>query len=184
MPTSRESLERWFRVGRILLGEEGLKGSRLMSVGVAVRSPLVLTKLNAEFLLAACEHDLPVVPTVCPMAGSAAPYSKAGTLLLGKVEIVFLAALAQMIRPGHPYLYAFGSSRTDMRSGEDLYYTLDKVLWKIAFRKVGRDDVAAHTLGQRIGEGVGVGLGHRGASCQSRRSWAFAAVGRPVQTRW
>lgn len=138
MAASRESLERWFRVGRILLRGEELKGSRLMTVGVAVRSPLTLTGLNAELLLAACEHDLPVVPTVCPMAGTTAPYSKAGTLLLGNAEIVFLAALAQMIRPGHPYLYAFGPSRTDMRTGGDMYYTLDKMPWKIAGVQLGQ----------------------------------------------
>ncbi len=138
MAASRESLERWFRIGRILLRGEELKGSRLMTVAVAVRSPLTLTGLNAELLLAACEHELPVVPTVCPMAGTTAPYSKAGTLLLGNAEIVFLAALTQMIRPGHPYLYAFGPSRTDMRTGGDMYYTPDKMLWKIASVQLGK----------------------------------------------
>lgn len=137
MPASQESLDRWLRVGRLLLGGEELRGSRLMTVGVAVRSPLVLTSLNAQLLLTACENDLPVVPTVCPMAGSTAPYSKAGTLLLGNAEIVALAALAQMVRPGHPYLYAYGPSRADMRTGEDQYYTLDKVLWKVAGVQLG-----------------------------------------------
>ena len=138
MAASLESLKRWFRIGRILLQGEELKGSRLMTVAVAMRSPLTLTGLNAELLLAACEHDLPVVPTVCPMAGTTAPYSKAGTLLLGNVELIFLVALTQMIRPGNPYLYVFGPSRTDMRSSGDMYYTLDKVLWKIASVQLGR----------------------------------------------
>jgi len=138
MATSRESLDRWFRIGRILLRGGELKGSRLMTVAVAVRSPLTLTGLNAELLLSACERDLPVVPTICPMAGTTAPYSKAGTLLLGNVEIVFMAALTQMISPGNPYLYAFGPSRTDMRNGGDMYYTLDKVLWKIASVQLGK----------------------------------------------
>lgn len=109
-----------------------------MTVAVAVRSPLTLTNMNAELLLAACEHDLPVVPTICPMAGTTAPYSKASTLLLSNVEAVFMAALAQMIRPGQPYLYLFGPSRTDMRNGGDLYYTLDKALWKIAGVQLGK----------------------------------------------
>jgi len=43
-----------------------------------------------------------------------------------------MSALAQIIRSGHPFLYAFGPSVTDLRSGHDLYYTLDKVLWKAA----------------------------------------------------
>ena len=138
MPVSRESLERWLRLGRILTRGQDLKGSRLMTVGVAVLSPQRITTANAELLLEACEQDFPVVPTVCPMAGTTSPYSKAGTLLLGNIEIVFLAALTQMIRPGHPYEYAFGPSRTHMWSAEDMYYTLDKVLWKIAGVQLGR----------------------------------------------
>ena len=138
MPASVESLERWFEAGRILLRGKALEGSRLMSVGVAVRSPLTLTRMNADLLLAACERDLPVVPTVCPMAGTTAPYSLAGTLLLGNVEVVAVAALTQMVRPGHPFQYALGPSRTDMRNGEDMYYTLDKLLWKIAGVQMAR----------------------------------------------
>lgn len=138
MTASMESLNRWIRIGRILLRGEELKGSRLMTVAVALRSPLTLTGLNAELLLTACEYDLPVAPTVCPMAGTTAPYSKAGTLLLGNVELTFLAALTQMIRPGNPYLYFFGPSRMDMRSGGDMYYTLDKVLWKNASVQLGK----------------------------------------------
>ena len=79
-----------------------------------------------------------MVPTVCPMAGTTAPYSKAGTLLLGNAELTFLAALTQMISPGNPYLYFFGPSRMDIRSGGDMYYTLDKVLWKIASVQLGK----------------------------------------------
>jgi len=138
LPTSVESLERWLRVGRILLRGGELNGNRLMTVGVAVLSPLTLTEMNGEFLLIACHDDLPVVPTVCPMAGTTSPYSKAGTLVLAHAENLFLAALTQMVRPGHPFMYAMGPSRTDMRSGEDMYYTLDKVLWKVAGVQLGK----------------------------------------------
>ena len=61
----------------------------------------------------------------------------AGTLLIGNVENVLLAALTQVLRPGNPYLYAMGPSRTDMRSGGDMYYTLDKVLWKLDAAQLG-----------------------------------------------
>lgn len=138
MPASHESLERWLRIGGLLLDGGQLRGSRLMTVGVATLSPLVLTGMNGDLLLTACEHDLPVVPTVCPMAGTTAPYSKAGTVLMTNAEAVFLAALTQLVRPGHPFLFAFGPSRTDLRTGADLYYTLDKVLWKIAGAQLAR----------------------------------------------
>jgi trimethylamine--corrinoid protein Co-methyltransferase len=127
---SWESFEQWLEIGRILADGNDLAGSRLLSVAVAVISPLTLAGMNGDLLLQSCEYDFPIVPTVCPMAGSTAPYSLAGTLLLGNAENVFVAALAQMVKPGQPFLYAFGPSTTDMASGHDLYYTLDKVLWK------------------------------------------------------
>jgi trimethylamine--corrinoid protein Co-methyltransferase len=99
---------------------------------------MAVTGLNVEFLLDACARDFPVIPTVCPMAGMTSPYSLAGTLLLANVEVIALAALTQIVRRGHPYLYSLGPSVADMRSGHDLYYTLDKVLWKIGGAQLGK----------------------------------------------
>lgn len=138
MPISPERFARWLRLAPILTGGGELRGSRLITLGVAVLSPLILTRDNGELLLTACEFDLPVVPTVCPMAGTTSPYSKAGTLLQANAEALFVGALTQIVRPGHPFLYIIGPSRTDMRSGGDLYYTLDKVLWKMAGGQLGR----------------------------------------------
>lgn len=132
LPVSPESLERYLKIGNILLRGNSLKGSGLMTIGVAIVSPLTLTDLNVELLFKACEYGFAVVPTTCPMAGTTSPYSLASTLLQGNAESVFLAAITQIVNKGNPYLYAFGPSRTDMRSGSDLYYTFDKVLWKLA----------------------------------------------------
>lgn len=98
----------------------------------------MLTDMNSELLLGACANNFPVVPTICPMAGTTSPYSKAGTLLLGNAENIFMAALTQIIHPGHPFLYLIGPSVTNMRSGNDMYYTLDKVLWKLAAAQMGQ----------------------------------------------
>jgi trimethylamine--corrinoid protein Co-methyltransferase len=110
----------------------------LFTVAVAALTPLTVTSMNVEFMRMACEHDLPIVPTVCPTAGMTSPYTLAGTLALGHAEILFLLALAQLHRPGHPFLYAFGPAVGDMRSGACLYYTPDKVLWKLAAAQLGK----------------------------------------------
>ena len=136
LAVSPERLARWLRLLPVLTGGSEPQG-RLITAGVAVLSPLTLTRDNGELLLLACAHGFPVVPTVCPMAGTTSPYSKAGTLLQANAEAVFMAALTQLVQPGHPFLYIVGPSRTDMRSGADLYYTLDKVLWKIAGAQLG-----------------------------------------------
>jgi hypothetical protein len=72
------------------------------------------------------------------MAGSTAPYSIAGTLLQAHIEVLMLAAMTQILKPGHPVIYATGLSVTDLQTGADLYYTMDKVLWKIGAVQLGR----------------------------------------------
>jgi trimethylamine--corrinoid protein Co-methyltransferase len=113
-------------------------GAAPMTVAVGSLSPLAVSHLNAELLLDACSRGYPVVPTVCPIAGMTSPYTLASTLLQGNVEVIGLAALTQIARRGNPYLYAFGPSVAHMRSTHDMYYTLDKVLWKIASVQLGK----------------------------------------------
>lgn len=113
-------------------------GGATMTVAVGSLSPLACSDLNAELLLDACSHGFPIVPTVCPIAGMTSPYSVAGTLLQSNVEVIGMAALTQAVRRGHPYLYASGLSVGHMRSTHDMYYTLDKVLWKTAAVQLGK----------------------------------------------
>jgi trimethylamine--corrinoid protein Co-methyltransferase len=113
-------------------------GGTAMTVAVGSLSPLACSDLNADFLLDACSRGFPIVPTVCPIAGMTSPYSVAGTLLQGNVEVIGIAALTQAVRRGHPYLYASGLSVGHMRSTHDMYYTLDKVLWKTAAVQLAR----------------------------------------------
>ncbi len=136
--SSIESLQRWLKIARILARGEELRGSRLLTVAVASLTPLAVTDMNVEFMRIACEHDFPIVPTVCPTAGMTSPYTLAGTLALGHAEILFLLALSQLHRPGHPFLYAFGPAVGNMQSGACLYYTMDKVLWKLAAVQLGK----------------------------------------------
>ncbi len=138
LPTSLESMEEWLQIGAILARGRELAGSGLFSVGVGIISPLSISRMNCELLLSACRHGFAVVPTICPMAGSTSPYSLASTLLQGNAENVAFAALTQLVSQGNPVQYAFGPSVTDVRTGHDLYYTLDKVAWKLAGIALGR----------------------------------------------
>jgi trimethylamine---corrinoid protein Co-methyltransferase len=113
-------------------------GGAAMTVAVGSLSPMACSDLNADFLLDACDRGFPVVPTVCPIAGMTSPYSMASTLLQSNVEVIGIAALTQAARRGHPYLYASGLSVGHMRSTHDMYYTLDKVLWKTAAVQLGK----------------------------------------------
>lgn len=136
MAADLESFDQWREIAGIL--SRGGPVSRLISSAVALGSPLVLNELNAELLQRAVAEGFAVVPTVCPMAGSTAPYSLAGTLLQSHIEVLMVALLSQVLRPGHPVEYVSGLSVTDLQNGNDLYYTLDKVLWKIAAVQLGK----------------------------------------------
>jgi trimethylamine---corrinoid protein Co-methyltransferase len=135
MAASLESFEQWLQIAYILAG--GGDVSRLISAGIATGSPLVLNQLNGELLERSVGKGFAIIPTVCPMAGSTAPYSLAGTLLQSHIEVLMVALITQVLRPGHPVEYVSGLSVTDLRNGADLYYTLDKVLWKNAAVQLG-----------------------------------------------
>ena len=138
MATNMERYEDLLQVVRILGQTEDLSTGRLASVAVAPLSPLAVSDLNVEFLLSACANNLPVIPTTCPIAGMTSPYSLVSTLLQSNVETIGLAALTQVVRRGHPYLFGFGPSVGHMRYMHDMYYTLDKVLWKIGAVQLGK----------------------------------------------
>jgi trimethylamine--corrinoid protein Co-methyltransferase len=121
-----------------------------MSMAVAVTSPLTLHGVNAELLQLAIDHSLPVLPTVCPMAGSTSPYTVAGTMLVSNVETLLPVLVAQALKPGHPVFYMIGPSVTDLRKGHDLYYKAEKMLFKSMATQMGkfyRLPVAGETAG-------------------------------------
>jgi trimethylamine---corrinoid protein Co-methyltransferase len=135
LPASLESFHQWLGISEILARR--VEARHLISIGIAVASPLTLNGLNGEMLVRSIERGFCVIPTICPMAGSTAPYSLAGVLLQANIETLMVGLLTQMVKPGHPFEYVSGVSVTDMRSGHDLYYTLDKVLWKLASAQLG-----------------------------------------------
>ncbi len=138
IPARPESRRQWEEIVAILARGRDPHGMGLFTVHVPVISPLSISGEGVELLRLACCYEAPVFTTVCPMAGSTAPRSLAGTLLLGHAENLFVAALTQILRPGNPFLYAFGPSVTDMASALDAYYTLDKILWKTAAVQLAR----------------------------------------------
>ena len=151
--TSVDSLRLWLDIGRILTRGGELRGSRLFSVAVASLSPLAVMGPNVELMKIACEYDFPIIPTVCPTAGMTGPFSLAGTLVQGNAEIVFMLALTQLFRPGQPFLYAFGPGVGNLQNAGCMYYTMDKVLWKIAHVQLAKSyglPVAAECGGSMV----------------------------------
>lgn len=134
--TSVESLREYFEIGKALLGDQPLKDSKIMSVAVATLSPLAVTDINCRLLLEAAKYNFPIIPTTCPMAGTTSPYSLIGTFVQGMAEVVGLCAILQAVNPGNPYIMAYGPSVADLADCHDMYYTMDKPLWKLAAAEI------------------------------------------------
>ena len=134
--TSVESLLEYFEIARKLLNQEDLTDSKVMTVAVATLSPMAVTEINCRLLLEAVKYNFPIIPTTCPMAGTTSPYTLIGTFIQGMAEVVGLCAIVQAVNPGNPYLMAFGPSVSSMMDGHNMYYTMDKPLWKVAAAEV------------------------------------------------
>ena len=134
--TSLESLQEYFEIGQTALGDQPLKDSKLMTVAVATLSPMALTDINCRLLLEAVKYNFPIVPTTCPMAGTTSPYTLIGTFIQGMAEVVGLCAIVQAVNPGNPYLMAFGPSVSSLQDGHDMYYTMEKPIWKLASKEI------------------------------------------------
>jgi len=139
-PTSVENCRDWFEVYARIAEAMGMDLTQhpLLSVAMAVTSPLQVHGLNIEIMKMAVDFNFPVISTVCPMAGTTSPYSLAGTALLSNVEALVPVLIAQSWKPGHPVLYGFGPSVTDLKSGHDLYYKAEKALFKVMACQLGR----------------------------------------------
>ncbi|MBN2455007.1 MAG: trimethylamine methyltransferase family protein [Sedimentisphaerales bacterium] len=139
-PTSVENCRDWMDVMEVIADASGAGADShpLMSVAMAVTSPLQISGSNIEIMKMAMEKDCPVISTVCPMAGTTAPYSVAGTALISNVEALAAVLITQLYKPGHPVFYSVGPSVTDMKSGHDLYYRTEKMLFKIIGCQMGK----------------------------------------------
>jgi trimethylamine--corrinoid protein Co-methyltransferase len=139
-PTSAENCRDWMDAMVVIAEAAGLDAERtpLLSVAMAVTSPLQVHGPNIEIMKMAMTRCYPVISTVCPMAGTTAPYSVAGTMLIANAEALLPVLIAQCLKPGHPVFYAVGPSVTEMKSGHDLYYRAEKMLFKLAGVRMGR----------------------------------------------
>ena len=140
LPSSEAECRAWCEVMDVVGEAAGHdpSGPPLLSLGMAVTSPLQIHGPNIEIMKMAMDRGSVIYPTVCPMAGTTAPYSIAGTALVANVESLLPNLVAQVYKPGHPVIYAIGPSVTDMRSGHDLYYRAEKMLFKTVACQMGK----------------------------------------------
>jgi trimethylamine--corrinoid protein Co-methyltransferase len=137
-PASRESLADWLELAEILAGGRPLAEHPILSLFAPVTTPLTFHALNAEIMKEGVRRGLPLCAQTEPIAGTTAPLSFAGGLLMGNCENLFLVTMAQLLKPGAAIAYSVGNALTDMRTGCAVFYPADKLLWKIASAQMAR----------------------------------------------
>lgn len=96
--------------------EELAKKPAVLAI-INTNSPMQLDKpmTEAVFELAAANQACCITPFT--LAGSMSPATMAGTLMQQTAEVLAVATLAQVVRPGAPIIYGSFASNVDMQSG-------------------------------------------------------------------
>ena len=101
-------------------GEDALRQRPIITALAESTSPLQLVSSPLAVLKAFASRGLPLTLHAHPMAGFTAPVTLPGELVVTHAEVLALATIAQLIRPGTPVVYGMSSSVPNMRSGANL----------------------------------------------------------------
>ena len=99
-------------------------------------SPLVIARYF-EGMLDAAENNVPIMSSPGPMMGATSPASLAGTLVQINAEALLGITLAQIIKPGHPVLYAPHTGVMDMATAQCTYGSPEQTLARAAVAQLG-----------------------------------------------
>ncbi|MEG0875149.1 MAG: trimethylamine methyltransferase family protein [Clostridiales bacterium] len=105
-------------LGEAFDGKEMLKKYPRALTIVNANTPLQLDITMTDVLITFAKYGQPFVVASCAMAGSTAPVTLAGTIAMTNAEVLSTIALAQMVNPGTPVIYASQSTTSDMRTGQ------------------------------------------------------------------
>lgn len=97
-------------------GREALAAAPLSAPFICPITPLRFPAHIVDALCVVAEASLPLDIVTNPVMGVTAPYSLAGTVLLGHAEVLAAIVMAQAVRPGLPVLNQNTPSIADMRT--------------------------------------------------------------------
>jgi trimethylamine--corrinoid protein Co-methyltransferase len=101
-------------------------------------SPLFWEGTVCEAILGTLETNVPLAILPEPNAGVSAPFTLAGLLTMNNAECLSGLAMIQLLKPGHPVLYANSWTTTDMRSGAALVGSIETSVCRIAGAQLAR----------------------------------------------
>ena len=109
-------------------------------------SPLFWEGNVCDAILDTLETHVPLAILPEPNAGVSAPLTLAGLLTMNNAECLSGLAMIQLLKPGHPVLYANSWTTTDMRTGAALVGSIETSVCRIGAAQLARFyHVPSHT---------------------------------------
>jgi trimethylamine--corrinoid protein Co-methyltransferase len=96
-------------------GEAELRARPFMLLYAEPISPLLFNQESVDNLLFCAEKGIPVAYPPSPNTGGGGPITVAGALALGNAECLAGLVLAQLARPGTPFLYGMNVAALDLQ---------------------------------------------------------------------
>ena len=115
---SREAVPFMFELMVARMGSvEALREQSVAIINSGTVSPFIIKEMDAEEILQACRHGVPVAADGHVMSGFVSPMTVAGSILQNCAETLAHVIVAQTIRPGHPCMMTMFNVPGDMGTG-------------------------------------------------------------------
>ena len=127
-PYTRESIEYLIELSLLATGgSDALKTNPLVSFITCSLTPLEFKPMDLEIILQCARYGIPLHACSLPGAGATAPATVPGVVLLTTAEILAMAAVAQVVRPGSPIIATPLVFSTDMMTGRSLQSSVESM---------------------------------------------------------
>ena len=136
---SRGAAQWQVRIARAIAGGAGaLRRRPLFSAVASPTTPLAFESCTAGALAVLAEAGVPVTPMNVPLAGTTAPCSFAGTLVVTNAEQLATLAILKAYNPEAPMVYSADVGSADLRTGNVAYNNPDYDLYTFACAQLAR----------------------------------------------
>ena len=113
----RKDMEDIYRIAvAVAGGEDELREKPFLLQYAEPISPLLIPEESLQKIIFCAEKGIPSGYIPSPNTGGGGPITLAGAVVLGNVETLLGLIIAQLIRPGTPYIYGMNTAAMDMKS--------------------------------------------------------------------
>lgn len=149
-PYRAESIQYLLRLAAVAGGgEDALARRPIVSFITCSLTPLDFKFMDLEVMVQACPRGIPVHACSLPAAGTTAPITIPGTVLLAAAEILAMLAVAQTLRPGAPVVATPLIFCGDMATGASVQSSVEAIQGKAVAVELARSafGIPTHTYG-------------------------------------